>query len=307
MTTHKEALTLALEALKKSDGFLYNWHENYSDDEADAYAAARQLNEQAIIAAEKALAQPEQEPEFVTHNVDKPYDWSEWVCPNPSGYLMKCCDCGLVHEAEFGVVRYKSETDREDCDMVDDPNLQAVFRMRRSEKWSPEDTAHRAGGLPMAQPEQEQNLKLMPREATPEMLKAMDECSTEGYDERLYEGHAWSVYMAAWDAFYGQHCYCGDITSLGVIHRDDGPCHYPYHKEPEQEPVAWMSLNKERLEFSRKDTVYGSHTIPLYTTPPQRTWVGLTGEEMDEIWADQKRTGESITRAIETKLKEKNT
>ena len=33
------------------------------------------------------------------------------------------------------------------------------------------------------------------------------------------------------------------------------------------EPVAWMSPNKERLEFSRKDTVYGSHTIPLYTAP----------------------------------------
>lgn len=59
MTTQTKALKLALEALKKSDGFLYNWHENYSDDEADAYAAARQLNEQAIIAAEKALAQPE--------------------------------------------------------------------------------------------------------------------------------------------------------------------------------------------------------------------------------------------------------
>ena len=37
-----------------------------------------------------------------------------------------------------------------------------------------------------------------------------------------------------------------------------------------QEPVAWMSPNKERLEFSRKDTVYGSHTIPLYTAPPKR-------------------------------------
>ena len=33
------------------------------------------------------------------------------------------------------------------------------------------------------------------------------------------------------------------------------------------EPVAWMSPGKERLEFSRQDTVYGSHTIPLYATP----------------------------------------
>ena len=31
------------------------------------------------------------------------------------------------------------------------------------------------------------------------MLKAMDECSTEGYDERLLAGHASSVYMAAVD------------------------------------------------------------------------------------------------------------
>ena len=68
---------------------------------------------------------------------------------------MKCCDCGLVHEAEFGVVRYKSETEHEDCDMLDDPNLQAVFRMRRSEQWSPSDMAHRAGGLTMEQPAQE--------------------------------------------------------------------------------------------------------------------------------------------------------
>ena len=41
--------------------------------------------------------------------------------------------------------------------------------------------------------------KLMPRDATNAMLKAMDECSTEGYDKRLYAGHAASVYMAAWD------------------------------------------------------------------------------------------------------------
>ncbi len=47
----------------------------------------------------------------------------------------------------------------------------------------------------------EPKLKLMPKEATREMLEAMDACSMEGYDERLYAGHAGSVYMAAWDAF----------------------------------------------------------------------------------------------------------
>jgi hypothetical protein len=42
--------------------------------------------------------------------------------------------------------------------------------------------------------------RLVPIKPTEEMLKAMDECSTEGYDERLYAGHAASVYMAAVDA-----------------------------------------------------------------------------------------------------------
>jgi hypothetical protein len=110
-----------------------------------------------ITALRQAIEQAEQaQPEFTTHAVENAYDWSEWVCPDPKGYLMKCCDCGLVHEVEFKVVRYKSEAEREDCEPVDDPNVQAVFRMRRSEQWSPVDTAHRAGGLPMEQAEQVQ-------------------------------------------------------------------------------------------------------------------------------------------------------
>lgn len=29
--------------------------------------------------------------------------WSAWQNPTMTGYLMKCCDCGLVHEVEFRV------------------------------------------------------------------------------------------------------------------------------------------------------------------------------------------------------------
>lgn len=84
--------------------------------------------------------------------------------------------------------------------------------------------------------------KLMPRDATNAMLKAMDECSTEGYDERLYAGHAASVYMAAWD---------------------EAP------------------------------------------TPPQRTWVELTD---DEISASSKgnMTRNGFARAVLAKFKERN-
>ena len=52
----------------------------------------------------------------------------------------------------------------------------------------------------------------------------------------------------------------------------------------------------------------------FYTTPPQRTWVGLTDEEMDAIYEQHhNQYGEcesanlGYERAIEAKLKEKNT
>ncbi|KKW92671.1 hypothetical protein [Sphingobium chungbukense] len=28
--------------------------------------------------------------------------WSEWIHPLP-GYLMQCCDCGLIHEMQFEI------------------------------------------------------------------------------------------------------------------------------------------------------------------------------------------------------------
>ena len=61
--------------------------------------------------------------------------------------------------------------------------------------------------------------------------------------------------------------------SIGITLRRwrDGYAAALAQEEQEQEPVAWMSRGKERLEFSRPDTVYGSHTIPLYTHPPRRT------------------------------------
>ena len=44
---------------------------------------------------------------------------------------------------------------------------------------------------------------------------------------------------------------------------------------------------------------------PLYTSP-QRTWVGLTDEEIEKIWNSGVRAFFLLARAIEAKLKEKN-
>ena len=89
--------------------------------------------------------------------------------------------------------------------------------------------------------------------------------------------------------------------------------------QPEQEPVAW------------RDRTYGTlmnqewqDADPLYTHPPQRTWVELTGEEAMDVTRKEGHelldfiyeygTGVegveerivAICKAIEAKLKEKN-
>jgi hypothetical protein len=67
--------------------------------------------------------------DFIQHEVDSPNDWSEWVCPKPSQYFMKCCDCGLVHEMQFKVAKY---AEGDECEFVEDADTQAVFRARRA-------------------------------------------------------------------------------------------------------------------------------------------------------------------------------
>ena len=52
---------------------------------------------------------------------------------------MQCCDCELIHEVDFRVVKYESE-DSEVYEVVDDPNLQAQMRMKRRDDLSPKHT-----------------------------------------------------------------------------------------------------------------------------------------------------------------------
>jgi hypothetical protein len=36
---------------------------------------------------------------------------SEWLMPEMKGYKMACCDCGLVHDIDFKVIRVKKIKD----------------------------------------------------------------------------------------------------------------------------------------------------------------------------------------------------
>jgi len=77
--------------------------------------------------------------------------------------------------------------------------------------------------------------------------------------------------------------------------------------EANDEPVAWW-IPKHKAPDMVSKVRWSDECEPLYTATPQRTWVGLTDEEIDkthetQVW-DARR---SYARAIEAKLKEKNT
>ena len=82
--------------------------------------------------------------------------------------------------------------------------------------------------------------------------------------------------------------------------------------QPEQEPVAWFCKlpdNKISIKIVGKPTE--GNWEPLYTTPPQREWIGLTDNEY-ELMAEKRVTNYffntlDYAHDIEAKLKEKNT
>jgi hypothetical protein len=84
--------------------------------------------------------------------------------------------------------------------------------------------------------------------------------------------------------------------------------------QPEQEPVA-HTLNCvcgavwDIKADGSEEMVHTPNTTPpqgIYYTPPQRTWVGLTDDEIALINADYPHP-QGFAKAIQAKLKEKNT
>jgi len=84
----------------------------------------------------------------------------------------------------------------------------------------------------------------------------------------------------------------------------------PTAAQPAQEPVAWAIYDKrggsKSLHWPENHSPNGDATrfdaVPLYATPPQRPWVGLTDKQMDE-WTPEIH---GVIRSIEAALKEKN-
>ena len=78
--------------------------------------------------------------------------------------------------------------------------------------------------------------------------------------------------------------------------------------QPEQEPVAFVKgCNRGQWEiFPAKAYQIFEREQPLYTTPPQRTWVGLTRTELIKCGVLPFGMSYQLYEAIEAKLKEKN-
>ena len=118
-------------------------------------------------------------------------------------------------------------------------------------------------------------------------------------------------------------CDMGDIC-IGCSPRNaDGSCP---SSQPEQEPVAWTLLltgehngliGKAGEKFIGAPDYY--QRVNVYTALPQRTWVGLTDDEMEatfikcggkwngDFWKIEDADFHPFLRTIEAKLKELNT
>ena len=149
-------------------------------------------------------------------------------------------------------------------------------------------------------------------------LEALESCDaahiTDGgrqwYDEKLVDKAITAIKEALAQS---EQEPCGGCGGSGWVTRDpdigtDQECFVcggsgTYPKEPEQEPVAVVRWN-DIGHISWRTHVMLSDNTPLYTAPLQRTWVGLTDEELSRI--EGTHIGRSFAKAIEAKLKEKN-
>ena len=80
--------------------------------------------------------------------------------------------------------------------------------------------------------------------------------------------------------------------------------------ETEQKPVAWISEGGYVSRSKRYMDEMGFKCNHLYTAPPKKQWVGLTDQEIGEVISGQfaeRNYWVKITKALESKLKEKNT
>jgi hypothetical protein len=72
-------------------------------------------------------------PKFKKH-VAGDYGWSDWDTPIMRGYKMACCDCGLVHDMEFRVLKVTKDNGDGtwECKPLDTQKYRIELRAKRN-------------------------------------------------------------------------------------------------------------------------------------------------------------------------------
>ena len=135
---------------------------------------------------------------------------------------------------------------------------------------------------------------------------------------QLREIHAIQGLDGCWDIDdYMLGMFNGLELALSIV--ENRECRYKQRPKSqlEQKPVAWgvfddnlhdMFFAKEEAQEMVRLKGDGSTVKPLYTTPPQRTWVDLTRAQFAEILCDDRWQGrpELMLLQAQSKLKEQN-
>jgi hypothetical protein len=156
-------------------------------------------------------------------------------------------------------------------------------------------------------------------------LDALHKCR-DGFEyTRQYVGYETLPAIEGWSWYDGDVAAKEAITALTEALAQPEPwekfcdsnCvwtdHHPDCKlaQPEQEPVAWMvEGNGDSILVRHSKYFPGIFALDKFrplvygdTTPPQRTWVGLTNQERSECWDT---IPERAMKKVEAKLKDKN-
>lgn len=117
--------------------------------------------------------------------------------------------------------------------------------------------------------------------------------------------------------FDGDECNCGADTvnksidaAIEALRAALAQPDVPETAFGETEPVAWVSHNAGLYHGKPDESL---NPLPLYLAPPRREWVGLTDDDINDLWRTAMWNTEGtrlpipeFARAIEAKLKEKN-
>ena len=107
-----------------------------------------------------------------------------------------------------------------------------------------------------------------------------------------------------------------DVGAINALRQALAPEVTPEVTPEVNEPEGWVKIDEVRQYFDSVGcgTIYktaGEDRVPLYLAPPKKEWVGLTDREIEheltQEFAHWWNRHVSVCRAIETKLKDKNT